>query len=34
MICSANYGFESSFMAPNYLIFTPKNKERVFRDGR
>lgn len=34
MIWFCNYGFESSFMAPDYLIFTPKNKEGVFRDGR
>lgn len=27
MICSANYGFESSFMAPDYLIFTPKTRK-------
>ena len=27
MICPANYGFESSFMAPNYLIFTPETRK-------
>ena len=24
---SCNYGFESSFMAPDYLIFTPKTRK-------